>query len=428
MSTTHSTSPAPTTATTPRPTRPIRPITEAEFPAYYRVIHAAFSSGSDPEEGERRRRPLFELDRCLAAFDGADIVGTAATHSFTMTLPGGPRSVAGVAAVAVEPLHRRQGVLSALMDRTLADVRRRGEAVAALFASESSIYGRFGFGQATRRVKYTIHRPEAGLRRDVPRDPALRLRSVEPVKARTELGAVRGQAVARRVGELVRRDTWWDERLADQPNRRHGASPLRCVLVEDDSGPRGYVLYRVRPAWTEHELPDYALLVEELNAVDPAAHVALWEHLAAFDLVGSIHVADRPLDDPIHGLLADPRRARTFVYDGLWVRLVDVGAALAQRAYAAPVDVVIEVTDPRCPWNTGRWHLTGDRGGAACERTEREAEVRLDAATLGAAFLGGPRLGSLAAAGRATECREGAVAELSAALAGSAEPYCGIDF
>jgi predicted acetyltransferase len=70
------------------------------------------------------------------------------------------------------------------------------------------------------------------------------------------------------------------------------------------------------------------------------------------------------VDDPLLlDLLAEPRVARAALRDGLHVRLVDLPAALAGRRYAAELDVVLAVQDPRCPWNTGSWRLTGGPDG-----------------------------------------------------------------
>lgn len=406
----------------------IRTITEDEYPAFHRVVHEAFGDIVDQQQASVRDRPLMELDRSLAAFDGDRLVGTATASSFTMTLPGGPRPVGAIGAVAVHPLYRRRGVLTALMHRELADIHRRGETVAALFSSESSIYGRFGFGTAGNRVNYVLSRGGTELRGDAPRDPGLRLDLVAPREARAELAAVHARAVARRAGEVQRLEVWWEKALEDLPEGRNGGTELKCVLVRGEEGPVGYALYRIRPGWTQNGLPDGALFVEEINTDLPAGYTALWEYLAGLDLVNTITVLNRPPDDPILHLLADPRRARLTVYDGIWLRLVDLGRALEQRAYAAAVDTVIEVTDTVCPWNAGRWHLRAGKGAAECERTDRKADLRLDTAALASAYPGGVRLGALLAAGLVTEHREGAAAELSTALTLPTLPFCGVDF
>jgi len=245
-----------------------------------------------------------------------------------------------------------------------------------------------------------------------------------------------------RPGCFARNEAWWDRALADEPEYREGATPLRCVLAEDASGPRGYALFSGRERWDgDAFLPDSVIEVREVMTADPAASAAIWGDLLSRDLTTEFRLPMRPVDDPLLHLLADPRRVRARVTDGLWVRLVDVPSALAQRRYACPVDVVIEVADDSCGWNQGRWRLTAgaagapDPGtgapagvGATCERTTDAADIALPVRALGAAYLGGTRLGPMAAAGLVTELRPGALAPLSAALSWDPAPWCPMIF
>jgi predicted acetyltransferase len=251
---------------------------------------------------------------------------------------------------------------------------------------------------------------------------------------RAELAKVHDMVLPDRPGMFARDDAWWDHRLFDPPHRREGWTPLRCVLAEDASGPRGYGLYAARSTWDDHFLAAGTLQVREMMAADPAAAASIWRDLLTRDLVTEVQVPNRPLDDPLLHLLADPRRARARVADGLWVRLTDVGRALTQRRYAAETDVVIEVSDETCPPNSGRWRLRTHRGGdgagfaAACERTGDPADLGASVRALGAAYLGGTLLGSMAGAGFVTELRRGAIAELSAAMSWDPAPWCPMIF
>lgn len=411
---------------------PVRQITEDELAGAYAVDEHAFhmSWPADAEVSHLRQR--FEFDRSLAAFDGAQIVGTACAFSFQLTVPGATAPTAGVSGVAVLPSHRRRGILRSLMTRQLADVHARGEPIAALFASEAGIYGRFGYGHASTHASFTIRRGDGQLSPDAPTAPGLRQRIAEPERARPELAKVYDSVLPLRPGFFARDDRWWDAVLYDPAYRRRGATPLRCLIAEDGSGPLGYALYSGEPRWDESALPDGLLTVRELMANSPAATAALWRDLLSRDLTGEVSAALRPVDDPLLHLLADPRRARTRCWDGLFVRLVDVGRALAWRRYAAPADVVLDVSDEICPWNAGRWRLraAGPAGPAAsaCERTRDPADLVLPVAALGAVYLGGTRLGALAAAGLVSELRTGALARASAAMSWDPAPWCPIIF
>jgi predicted acetyltransferase len=202
------------------------------------------------------------------------------------------------------------------------------------------------------------------------------------------------------------------------------------VLAEGDSGPRGYAVFTSTERWDEDAgLPEGVLEVSEAIATDPAATAALWDNLLSRDLVSEFHARMRPVDDPLLYLLADPRRVRSLVSDGLWVRLVDVSSALAQRHYACPVDVVIEVADQLCPQNTGRWRLAAEAGAtpagfrATCERTTAPADLVLPVWALGAAYLGGTGLGAMAKAGLVTEATPGSLAVLSTAMSWEPAPW-----
>jgi predicted acetyltransferase len=411
----------------------LRPVTPDEFDTFGEVPIQAFNDAEWPAEALEQERVVFEFDRSLAAFDGEAIVGTAAAYSFQLTVPGGMARAGGVTFVSVLPSHRRRGILSAMMRRQLADIAARGEAIAALFASESGIYGRYGYGCASGQLRLAIRRGEGALSPSAARGAgtdhgSVRLRAARPTKLRAELAKVYDSAAPHRPGMMARDERWWQSILADPEFGRRGMSPLKCVLAGDESGPRGYALYRTKPDWAEDGLPSGSLSVRELIAADAAATAALWTDLLTRDLIGEVVARLRPVDDPLLDMLADRRRARAHLSDGLWVRLTDVPAALGQRRYSCAADVVIEVIDEVLPANAGRWRLScpgpADGGTASCERTTAAADIVLPVAVLGAGYLGGTRLGGLAAAGLVTEQRRGTLARLSAAMYSDPAPWC----
>ncbi len=416
-------------------TYPIRLVAEDELAAFLVVDQHASHGAPMSERAHANFLARLEFGRTLAAFDGDTIVGGAGAFSFQMRVPGAMAAVAGVSLVAVLPSHRRQGILSALMRRQLADVSERGEAVAVLFASESGIYGRYGYGRASWHAAYRLQRGEGTLAPGAPADPGLRLRIAEPLSARAEMAKVYDLALAERPGLYARTEPWWDRLLTDLHSEDGSSQQIRCVLAEDDSGPRAYAVFTSTERWDEDAgLPRGVLEVSEALAADPAATAALWDNLLSRDLVSEFHARMRPVDDPLLYLLADPRRVRSVVSDGLWVRLVDVGRALAQRHYASPVDVVIEVADELCPQNAGRWRLAAEAGvapagfRATCERTTAPADVVLPVWAVGAAYLGGTGLKAMANAGLITEVTPGSLAALSTAMSWEPAPWCPMTF
>jgi len=411
----------------------LRPIAPGEFEAFCEVPFEAFNDTERHAESIEHERTIFEFDRSLAALDGDAIVGTTAAYSFQLTVPGGVVGAAGVTFVSVLPSHRRRGILSAMMRHQLTGIVGRGEAVAALFASKSGLYGRFGYGCASEQLRLTIRRGEGALSPAVAGGAgldrgAVRLRAGRPAELRTELAKVYDSALPHRPGMMARDERWWQAVLDDPEFVRRGMSPLKCLLASDDSGPRGYAVYRTRPDYDDDGLPYGSLSVRELIAADGAAMAALWADLLTRDLIGETTARQRPVDDPLLDMLADRRRARAYLSDGLWIRLIDVPAALRSRHYCCAADVVLEVTDELLPANAGRWRLqcsgSADGTAASCERTTAAADITLPVAALGAGYLGGARLGALATAGLVTEHRKGALAMLSAAMYSDPAPWC----
>jgi predicted acetyltransferase len=421
---------------------PIRPASHEESGAFRDVEDHAFHSPVMTPERIGLWERLFEAERSLVAIDpsavttpavsGGAVVGTAGAFTFRMAVPGAVIPVAGVSYVSVLPTHRRRGILRSMMTRQLSDIAAAGvEPIAALWASEALLYGRYGYGRASSIALFRFSRGEGAL--STPPDPSLSLRLVEPADALTEISKLYDAVLPGQPGFFCRDERWWTRTLWDPQDARGGAGPMRCMLAADAAGLRGYALYSARQAWDAGEfLPDSQVTVRELIAADPLASAALWRDLLSRDLASEFIAVQRPAEDPLLYQLADPRRARPVISDGLWVRVIDLPRALTARAYSGAVDVVLEVTDPLLAANAGRWRLRapvpGTASGVTCERTSDPAAVALDIRDLGAAYLGGTRLGSLAAAGLVTERAPGALAPLSAAMTWDPAPWCPVIF
>ncbi|MFI6852920.1 GNAT family N-acetyltransferase [Streptomyces sp. NPDC050416] len=407
------------------PAATLRVLRRDEWDKWYDTLIRAF--GGVPESAEERELwgSLTECDRSLGVWDGDACVGTAGAFSFRLTVPGGASvPAAGVTMVSVAATHRRRGVLTSMMRRQLDDVRAWGEPLAVLTASEPAIYGRFGYGAATFQLNAEIDTSRVRLASLPAGTDDVRLRYADPAEVVDACEAVYAQLVPSRPGMLARRPGWERLGVLDPESGRDGASPLQCVLAERDGETVGYARYRVKPDWGTAG-PNGSVTVENSAALDPAADAALLRFLFGIDLTSTLVMRGRPVDDAWQYLVSDIRRCRPRLRDSLYVRPVEVGAALEARTYQTPVDVVFEVEDAFCPWNAGRWRLSGDAKGASCERTADAADVALSVRELGAAYLGGVSLGALGAAGRVREVRPGALAEASSAFGsgGGAAPW-----
>jgi predicted acetyltransferase len=286
-----------------------------------------------------------------------------------------------------------------------------------LWASEGRIYPRFGYGRASQQLWLEIDTREALLHTDwqQPAAAAGRLRDGEPGTLLKDMQTVYERLRPERIGWSSRNDAWWGYVLADTEARRHGFGARRAVVVDGPDGPTGYATWRTKSGW-DASGPRAEVEVNEIMALDPASYTALWRFLLGIDLARVARYGMARTDEPLLHLISETNRLGPRLYDGLWVRLVDVEASLAARRYAAGVDVVFEVTDPLLPENAGRWRLTGDRDGAACAPTEAPADLACDIRELGSAYLGGTSLTALAAAGRLRELRPGALLPASAAF------------
>lgn len=397
-------------------TTELRALRKEDWNVWYDNLLRAFGGTPDPVEEREMWQALTPYDRSVGVWDGDECVGTAGAFDFRLTVPGGAVvPAAGVTMVGVAATHRRRGVLTSMMRRQLDDVRSWGESLAVLIASEPVIYGRFGYGIATHRLGAAIDTNRVRLSVP-PGTDDVRLRYADPAEVLDACEAVYARRVPERPGMLARQPGWERVDLLDTDRHRDGASPLQCVVAErtdgDGSEVVGYARFRIKPDWG-HAGAEGAVLLSALEAVEPAAHAALWRFLFDIDLTSCVVAHRLPVDEPVLHLVSDIRRCGLRVKDDLHVRLVDVGAALRTRTYQAPLDVVFEVEDSFCPWNEGRWRLTGDPKGATCERTADAPDLSLSVRELGAAYLGGVSLASLAAAGRVRESRQGALAEAS---------------
>ncbi|MEU6731630.1 GNAT family N-acetyltransferase [Streptomyces physcomitrii] len=400
----------------------LRVLREADFDSWYALLDRAFGGVPEPAEERALWKGLIEYERSLAAWDEKEIVGSAGAFSFRMTVPGGARvPTAGVTMVSVAATHRRRGVLRSMMRRQLDDIRALGEPLAALVASEPDIYGRFGYGSAGRALAAEIDTARVRLRMPPGADEP-RLSFADPRTSLTRCEDLYSRLVGGRPGLLARAPGWEELGLLDPESERGGASPLQCVLAEREGELAGYARYSVKPEW-DAAGPKGVVRLRSLEALDPAAHAALWRFLFDLDLTSTLSVHSRPLDDPLTHLVSDPRRCGLRTRDVLYLRIVDLPAALAARTYQVPLDTVLEVEDAFCPWNTGRWRLRGDSGGAVCERTEDEPRLALTARELGAAYLGEGPLTALAAAGLVRELVPGSLAPVSLAFGSQTAPW-----
>lgn len=403
----------------------LRPATTSEVPELLEFDRLVYPTGLDEAAAALWPYPIpIERTMVVRAPDGSQ-AAMHGSYEFTLQVPGATVPCAGLTWVGVHPAHRRRGLLRAMIAAHLERARARHETVSALFAAEAAIYGRFGYGSAADHLRVSLPRraelrPVAGSG-----DLEVRFGSVGPDDV-DRLDRVHRAAVAGRPGAVTRDSTVLRElRVLDLPASRHGGETLRLATVHTSGGElRGYALLRRHEAW-EPAGPRATVKVLEVIALDPAATHRLWSFLLDLDLTWKVESPMLAVDDPLLSLLVDRRATTPSLADNLWLRLVDVPAALAARTYAAPLDVVLQVSDELLPVNTGCWQLTvSATGETTVSASEAPADLVLDVRELGAAYLGGRSLQALTDAGLVEERTPGAASAATAAFASARAPLC----
>ena len=365
--------------------------------------------------------PEVDLDRTWGAFDDGRVVGTLRSFATPFTAPGPAEiSVAALTNVTVAPTHRRQGLLTKMITADLRASAERGEALGILIASEYPIYGRFGYGAAVEGASYEVDLRTTRFRH--PRDGTTEL--VDEGTLRREAPALYERFRLGQTGSIGRSERWWDRALHQVEVPGDKPAPGYQVLYRSPDGtPEGYVRYRATQS-SEGMRSTGELTVDELVAVTPAAYEQLWHYCCDVDLVVTVRAGDRPVDEHLGWLLQDGRAVRQHTrYDFVWVRVLDVVAALSSRRYGTDGRLVVEVSDPH-GFATGRFALEGGPGGATCAPTRDDAELTLSVDALGSLYAGGVSPHVLRAAGRIEEHRDGALHRAAAMFQTSTAPWC----
>jgi predicted acetyltransferase len=377
-------------------------IGDDDLETFYTVLSTPFAFDLPDDEEERATRlaemgSLAEPDRARCAFDGDEMVGTLGAFTLPMTIPGASTTAAGTTMVTVLPSHRRRGALRGMMSAHLADTRQRGEFMAALWASDSGIYHRFGFGMAAVNADIEIERYHVGLHRSLP--PPGRVRMVSKDEFRRAATPLYADVASGRPGMFQRNEAWWNRRLRDRKSDRDGATAFRFALAEGDTGPEGYIMYRLKAGPWANDHGDGEIKVVELINATPTAAEALWAYALNHDLTAKITAHNIAEDDPLFSLLDAWRRAAPKITDNLWVRLVDVREALSTRRYTLDGALTMKIRDPFFD-TLDTLMISVTDGSATVQRTTGDADLELDVEDLSAAYLGRPRFRQLARAGR----------------------------
>lgn len=346
---------------------------------------------------------LLNSDRAHIAYEDGTIVASAGAFTHTLAVPGGVVPAAAVFGVGVLPSHRRRGILTKLQETQLEDARRRGEHLAYLWASEGPIYRRFGYGMASRTMRVTIQTKNGGLCGQQNRSGTLRL--LDRAECYERIGPIYNRAWRNYPGLILRSEDWW--RLT-----RLGTPDLYQVVWEDSA----YALYLVKM--------DTASVSGEIEVVEAISesiegYRQIWRYLLDMDLMTTVSAANLPVDHPLVLMIEDPLKVKSQIHCGIWIRIIDVQAALRARALGAE-SVLIQVVDKLFPHNEGIWRVGAD----GVSRADTAPELVLDVGDLGSVYLGGFTFANLASSGRLCERVPGSVGKADRIFSWHCKPWC----
>ena len=380
----------------------------------------------------------FDWTRTFGATrEGSDgLVGVHSSHDMAVTAPGPLNDLtrvpmAGLTWVSVHPDHRRRGVLREMITHHFAGLHERGAALSGLHAAEPQIYGRFGYGVSSLELDLELERGDtfaAPSLEDAAGRVATRFVAADSDDAARVVHELHLRCAQSTLGAVTRSERMARQEFVDVPLTRQGREPWQVLLAHVDGEPQGYAVFSRESRWQDFRAKG-KVAVRELAAADPAVLLALARRLVDFDLTASITISGRAADDPLVWWAGGPRAMLVKTYDSLWLRLIDVGAALTARGYSSACDVVLDVVDPVCPWNQRTWRLTvDDEGVATCEPSSDPPDVRLPVQSLGAAYLGSRSVATQADQGLVAELTPGSVRQLSRAMSRDREPVGAIEF
>jgi predicted acetyltransferase len=398
---------------------------DADTATWIRAMMAAFL-GPRPEPDEIARiAAAYAGHRLRGVYEPGDTAPVATLRSWDvrMTVPGGEVAADAISSIGVRATHRRRGLLRAVLRDDLAEAARAGTPVAALTSTQGALYERFGFGLASWTRPMTVDTRAARFRDP---GPTGRLRTLDPAGFAAAAAPLQDRARRRHPGAMDRSAASWGPLVTGSGS---GDATRHAVGWSDATGrPGGYVVYGVAESWWATGTARLAVL--DLQATSGESYRELWRHLCSLDLAGTVEWSDASVDEPLPWLLTDPRAVSSGgAHEMLWLRLLDVPAALAARRYPVTDRVVLEVRDP-AGHAAGTWVLdTADPvSPAVSAATTDEPDAALDVTALGSLYLGGVDPRVLARAGRLEEHTPGAAGRLARLLAAPSVPWNGIRF
>ena len=356
----------------------------------------------------------------LCAFDGSRLVSSFSAIPFTMRANGTAVPMGGVSAVGTLPEYRRRGLVRRITTRAFADMRERGQAVAALWASQAAIYQRYGYAMASVLRSYRVDTADIGFHHGDGGSS-----DVERLDVATAYDLVKRvyiAFIAHRMCYLHRARPLWLNNAFDQDDAK---GPIHVALSRDAAGePDGYAVYTLRAGQRDHASRGQEIVIRDLAWLSPDAYRSLWSFIRRHDLVGSVRWDNAPSDDPAVEFFMEPRLLHARDHEGFWLRMVDVPTALGGRGWDTEGELSLGLAeDVLAPWNTGTWRLSVADGRAEATPGTGGPDVHLSVKALALLYTGRRSARELAAWGMLEGAPE-ALRRADALFATPHAPHC----
>lgn len=400
---------------------------EDDFAAWFQAETRGFLSPRLADDVVAARRPQMHSSRLIGVYDDtvaepALPVATTVCWPAELTVPGGRAPLSwAISGVTVSATHRRRGIARALLGAELRNAVSLGLPFAMLTVSESTIYGRFGFAPAAFARNVTVQTRRA---RWTGPTPAGRIAYVSAEQLRTDGFTIADRARLMHPGDISYEadGNLWLRQLG-LVTGDDNAKNLRFLRYDDaDGAPQGFAIYQLSE--NESDFAEHDLKLHALVAITTDAYAALWRFLIEHDLVAKISAHLRPVDEPLRWMIDDFRAVKVEEFDHLWIRVLDVQAALTARTYASPGRIVLAVTDPD-GFADGTWSLeVNSEGNGTVAASDEAPEATMTVNALGSLYLGGVPARQLVAAGTLS----GNAERLDRLFSSPVEPFLSIWF
>lgn len=420
----------------------IIPVDKSNIFNWRKSVRTVFGDIPDDDVVKRMVRDRFMIDfdnwnepsdRLLGAMDTktGQIVGTGGADQYVLTVPGGNTiGMAGIMGMGTLPTHKRKGIFSSVINKLHSQAKERGDVIAGLWASQSLLYTRFGYGLSTLREDWTINTNHTKLLKQ--KKESIRFELVDKEKALIEIPKIYDTFRKCQNGATDRTEGYWNYILYEDDSAKYNKSG-NCgfffVLAYKDNKPSGYAIYNFnKESGVAHEDDKGTLDVQEIISTDKETNIALWHYIFGIELVEEIKINQRAPGDPLYLMLENPRKLKRETIDGLWVRIVDPIKMLEKRKYNSEGNITICIAGQNQKDIEGTYSIETDGTNTEVKKVNKKPDISMKASDLSSIYFGAVSPGEYFQAGNLEIENQNSLIELSKMFFVQQAPWCNTDF